>query len=166
MTKKDLSIQTMDDRRSAARQEGSRHPFLVFQEEMNRLIDKFFHDSPLDFFEKKPAVFAPVIDVTDTGTEIKVAAELPGLEEKDIEVSLTGDSLTIKGEKKEEKEEKGKSYYRMERSYGSFARTIPLSFEVQTEKVEARFKKGVLTITLPKTDKALKEVKKVSIKSE
>jgi HSP20 family protein len=74
--------------------------------------------------------------------------------------------LTIRGEKKEEKEDKGKDYYRMERSYGSFSRTIPLPVEVETDKVDAKFKKGVLTITLPKTAKAVSETKKISVKVE
>jgi HSP20 family protein len=164
MTRKDISNQTREDRRLLTKQ--VRHPFLVFQEEMNRLIDNFFHESSFDFFERKSNVFTPSIDVTDTGNEIKVAAELPGLEDKDIEVSLTRDTITIKGEKKEEKEEKGKSYHRMERLYGSFVKTIPLPVDVETEKAGATFKKGVLTITLPKTEKALEETKKISIKSE
>jgi HSP20 family protein len=166
MAGKDLSNKTGDDRRFLTKQEEARHPFLAFQEEMNRLIDNFFHDSSFDFSEKKPGVFTPSIDVTDTGNEIRVAAELPGLEDKDIEVSLTRDTLTIKGEKKEEKEEKGKSYHRMERSYGSFMRTIPLPVDVETDKAAATFRKGILNIILPKTEKALKETKKISIKSE
>jgi HSP20 family protein len=166
MTRKDLSNQTNPEKHFLTKQEGVYHPFLVFQDEMNRLIDNFFHDSSLDFFEEKPNAFNPSIDVIDTGNEIRITAELPGLEDKDIEVALTRDTLTIKGEKKEEKEEKGKSYHRMERSYGSFTKTISLPADVETEKVGATFKKGVLTITLPKTEKSLKETKKILIKSE
>ena len=98
--------------------------------------------------------------------EIKVSAELPGMDEKDIDVSLTRDTLTIKGEKKEEKEDTGKDYYKMERSYGSFTRSIPLPVEVDTDKVQATFKKGVLEITLPKTAKAIQETKKVPVKAK
>jgi len=166
MTKKDLSAQTRNNRNFLRKQERAGHPFLIFQEEMNRLINNFFQESSFDFFEKKPDVFTPSIDVVDRGDEIVVAAELPGLEDKDIEVALTRDTLTIKGEKKEEKEEKGKSFHRMERSYGSFVRIIPLPVDVKTEKAGATFKRGVLTITLPKTDKVLNETKKISIKSE
>jgi HSP20 family protein len=102
--------------------------------------------------------------VSETDKEIKVSAELPGMDDKDIDVSLTRDALTIKGEKKEEKEDKGKDYYKMERSYGSFTRSIPLPVEVDTDKVQATFKKGVLEITLPKTAKAIQETKKIPIK--
>jgi len=165
MARKTDAIQTKSSGRFLAKNEEI-HPFLAFQEEMNRLFDSFFHGPSIDIFERKPVSFSPKVDITDTGSEIKVSAELPGLEDKDIEVTLTKDTLTIKGEKKEEKEDKGKSYHRMERSYGSFVRTIPLPVDVQTEKVGAKFKKGVLTVTLPKAEKVLKETKKIQIKSE
>jgi len=146
------------------------HPFASFQREMNQLFDNFFGGfslSPWAPLERGMAqTFTPRVDVSETDKEIKVSAELPGMEEKDIDVSLTRDALTIKGEKKEEKEEKGKDYYRMERSYGSFTRSIPLPIEVDTDKVEATFKKGVLDITLPKTAKAIQEAKKVAVKSK
>jgi HSP20 family protein len=141
-------------------------PFSLFRSEMNRLFDNFFHGFDMEPFEKQYGVFHPKIDVTETDKEIRISAELPGIDNKDIDVSLTKDSLTIKGEKKEEKEEKKKDYYRMERSYGSFSRTIPMPVEIDTEKAKAQFKKGVLTVTLPKTAKAIKEKKKIQIKSE
>ena len=142
-------------------------PFSLFRHEMNRLFDNFFRGFDIEPFEKRLGAFYPDIDVTETDKEIKVSAELPGMDNKDIDVSLTKDSLTIKGEKKEEKEEKKKKdYYRMERSYGSFSRTIPLPVEIDTEKAKAQFKKGVLTITLPKTAKAIKETKKIQVKTE
>jgi HSP20 family protein len=146
------------------------HPFGSFQREMNRLFGNFFSGfslSPWAPMEKGAArTFSPRVDVSETDKEIKVSAELPGMEEKDIDVSLTRDTLTIKGEKKEEKEESGKDYYRMERSYGSFTRSIPLPVEVDTDKVEATFKKGILDITLPKTAKAIEETKKIAVKSK
>ena len=95
-----------------------------------------------------------------------VYSQLLLMDAKDIDISLSDGVLTIKGEKKEEKEDKGKDYYRMERSYGSFVRTIPLPVEVDTDKVEAKFKKGVLSIALPKTAKAVAETKKISVKVE
>jgi HSP20 family protein len=88
------------------------------------------------------------------------------MDEQDIDVSLSRNSLTIKGEKKEEKEDKGKDYYHMERSYGSFSRIIPLPVEVDEASIKASFKKGVLTIRLPKTTKAVEEIKKISVKVE
>jgi HSP20 family protein len=88
------------------------------------------------------------------------------MDEKDIEVTLNNNSLTIKGEKKMEKEDKDRDYYRMERSYGSFTRTIPLPSEIETDKAEAYFKKGVLTVKIPKSAKAIEEKKKIKIKTE
>jgi len=146
------------------------NPIYSLQQEMNRLFDDFFS---ADFgltpfkgfgFSEGLGVFSPSIDVAENDKEIKISAELPGLSEDDIEVSLTSDTLTISGEKKAEKEDKGKNYYRMERSYGSFRRVIPLPCEVETDKADATFKKGVLNIVLPKTPQAQASVKKIAIK--
>ena len=142
------------------------HPFALLRREMDSLFDNFFGGFDMEPFEGRLGPFNPKVDVTETDKEIRVSAELPGMDEKDIEVSLQKDALTIKGEKKEEKEDKGKDYYKMERSYGSFSRTIPLPVEVDTEKIEAAFKKGVLTVTLPKTPKAVAETKKIAVKVE
>ncbi|HSW64168.1 MAG TPA: Hsp20/alpha crystallin family protein [Dissulfurispiraceae bacterium] len=145
-------------------QEGkAEHPVDLFRDEMNRLFDSFFRGFDVEPFGRKGATFSPKVDVVETDKQIMVTAELPGIDEKDIEVSISRDSLTIKGEKKVEKEDKGKDYYRMERSYGSFSRTVPLPAEIDTEKVDAEFKKGVLAVTLPKSAKAVKSVKKISV---
>ena len=141
-------------------------PFALIKRRMDSVFEDFLHGFDLQPFESRLGVFSPDIDVVENDKEIRISAELPGMEEKDIEVSLNRDSLSIKGEKKEEKEDKGKGYYRMERSYGSFSRTIPVPVEVETDKVEAKFKKGVLNITLPKTAKAVAETKKIPIKAE
>ena len=142
------------------------HPFSLLRQEMNTLFDNFFRGFELEPFKGRFGAFSPSIDVKESDKDISVTAELPGLDDKDIHVSLSGDSLTIKGEKKEEKEEKGKDYYRMERSFGSFSRTIPLPAEIDVDKVKAEFKKGLLTVTLPKSEKAIKEKKKISVKAE
>jgi len=146
------------------------YPFGSFQREMNKLVDNWFGGfnlSPWAPLEKGLATtFTPRVNVSETDKEIKVSAELPGMDEKDIDVSLTRDTLTIKGEKKEEKEDKGKDYYRMERSYGSFTRAISLPIEVDTDKAKATFKKGVLQVVLPKSAKAIQETKKVAVKPE
>jgi len=141
-------------------------PFYAFRREMDRLFDSFFRGFDIEPFRGSEEFFNPSVDVIDDEKEIKVTVELPGLDEKDIDLSLTADSLTIKGEKKKEKEEKGKNYHRTERMYGAFSRTIPLPVEIETDKAEASFKKGVLTITLPKSAKALKETKKIPIKAQ
>ena len=126
-------------------------PLSTFTQDIDRLWNDFFKGYGLEPFTDRLGQFNPSVDVTEDEKEIKVEAELPGMDEKDIDIALNGDSLSIKGEKKEETEEKEKDYYRMERSYGTFTRTVPLPEEVDTEKAEARFNKGVLTVTLPKT---------------
>ena len=139
-------------------------PFSVFQQEMNNLFDSFFSGFDLQPFETVPGTFSPKVDVAENDKEITITAELPGMEEKDIEVSVNRESLTIKGEKKDEREDKGRDYYLLERSYGNFSRTVPLSVEVDRDKVGAAFKKGVLKVTLPKTARAAEEKKKIRIR--
>jgi len=142
-------------------------PFAVLKRGMDDLFEHFMRGFEIESFESRGmGVFSPRIDVTEDDKAIKVMAELPGMDEKDLDISLRGDTLSIKGEKREEKEHKGKDYYRMERSYGSFSRTIPLPIEVETDKIHAELKKGVLTVTLPKTMKAIEETKKITVKEE
>lgn len=141
------------------------HPAATFQRALNNLFDDFFSGFEVSPFEEKFGSFNPKIDMTEDEKEIKVTAELPGLAEKDIEVNLSRDILTIKGEKTQEKEEKGKETYYCERSYGSFTRTIQIPSEVELDKIDATFKKGVLNITLPKVAKPVEQQKKIQIKS-
>jgi len=147
-------------------EEPSLHPL---QREMNRLFDNFFGGfdmTPFRGFEDREGAFFPSVDVKETEKELVVKAELPGIEEKDIEVFVTDDVLTIKGEKKQEKEEKEKGYYHVERTYGTFHRQIPLPSGVDTGDVHAGFKNGVLTVKIRKTETAKEKRKKVAIKSE
>ncbi|MCL5024494.1 MAG: Hsp20/alpha crystallin family protein [Nitrospirae bacterium] len=153
-------------KKSVPVQREDENPFALLRREMDTLFENYFRGFDLEPFESRMGAFDPKVDVIENDKEIKVSAELPGMDEKEIDISLQNGMLTIKGEKKEEKEDKRKDYYRMERSYGSFSRTIPLPVEVETDKVEAAFKKGVLSITLPKTAKALAETKKISVKVE
>jgi HSP20 family protein len=154
----DLVPWKRNDKTVAVRREED--PFFTLRREMDRLFDDFWGSSLLEPY----GTFNPRVDVTETETEVKVTAELPGLDEKDVEVSLTQNMLTLSGEKKAEKEDKGENYYRVERSYGSFRRTIPLPIEVEADKVEAIFKNGVLNVVLPKTAQAQAR-KKIAIKS-
>ncbi len=101
--------------------------------------------------------------MTETKDSVIIKAELPGLEAKDLDVSLFGDTLTVKGEKKEEKEEKDEHYHLVERSYGAFSRMLKLPAPVAADKIKASCKHGVLTITLPKTDEAKKKAIPVAI---
>lgn len=137
----------------------------LHRDDMNRLFDDFLKGG--EFFpviDEDLNRFIPKIDVKENDKEVLVSAELPGVSEKDVEVSLNNGNLILHGEKKEEKEEKVNGYYKMERSYGSFHRQIPLPAEIDKEKVTATFKDGVITVTLPKTANAQTEVKKVEIK--
>lgn len=139
-----------------------------FYKEMHNLMDRFFHGFDIEPFGTSESItseFMPRVDIKENDKEIKVTAELPGMEEKDIDVSLSADSLTIRGEKQEEIEDKGKDCYCAERRYGSFHRVIPLSAEVDENKVEANFKKGVLKIRLPKTAEAQDKRKRIEIKT-
>jgi HSP20 family protein len=108
---------------------------------------------------------APAVDIVEGDKAYEISAELPGMDEKSIEVKLTNEGLTIKGEKHEEKEEKKKDFYLQERRFGSFERSFRLPEGVDTEKVEANFKKGVLTVTLPKTPAAQQAEKKIAVKA-
>ncbi len=149
-------------------QRESAQPIDVFQHDMNRLFDEFFGRSfglAPEWFGESAGSFNPSVDIVETDKDIQVSAELPGMTEKDIEVTLSGDVLTISGEKKEEREEKDKNYHRIERSYGAFHRSVTLPAEVNGDKVAASFNKGVLTITLPKVETG-KTAKKITIKAQ
>jgi HSP20 family protein len=133
-----------------------------FRREMDRLWDRFFSERPaLDMLEKG---WEPTIDITETKSDLIVKAELPGIDPKEIDISLTGDTLTIRGEKQQEKEEKEENYYRIERSYGIFSRTIKLPVSVQNDRIKASYQHGVLKITLPKSKEA--KQKQIKIKVE
>jgi HSP20 family protein len=141
------------------------HPFYSLQREMNSLFDDFFRGfdlTPRGFYQRGETSFMPTVDVKENEREFIIKAELPGVDEKEIEITVTDDAVTFKGEKKEEK---GKNYYYMERSYGSFHRVIPLPVETESDKAEASFKNGVLNITIPKSQTVKAKGTKVPIKT-
>jgi len=153
-------------------------PWQAFRLEMDRLFDRFsggffgfpsmrrmFDVEPLWRDEALPGMTMPAMDVSEDDKAYKLMAELPGLTEKDVEVTLTGDLVVLKGEKKQEHEEKGKNRYLSERSYGSFQRSFYLPDGVARDKVTAEFKDGVLTVVLPKTAEAQAQTKKVEVKA-
>lgn len=149
-------------------------PWQTFRSEMDRMFDRFSGfglPSMRRMFDLTPSgessftFNVPAVDVTEDDKVFKIAAELPGLEEKDIEVSVTGDVLTLKGEKRQEKEEKNKNWYVSERTYGSFQRAFTLPDGVDRDKIAAEFAKGVLTVTLPKNAEAQKQQKKIEVKA-
>jgi HSP20 family protein len=121
--------------------------------EMERFFDRFA--APVwEPFEMVAGDWAPMLDVSETKDAMVVTAEVPGVDPKEIEIALTGDLLTLKGEKEKAKEEKEEHYHRVERTYGTFLRTIRLPMAVDGSKVTATFKNGVLVVTLPKTPAA------------
>ena len=128
--------------------------------EMDRLWENFFGErGGLEPIES----WVHALDVTETKDSLIVKAELPGIDPKDVEISLSGNVLTIKGEKKQEKEEKDESYHLVERRYGSFVRSIRLPVEVQEDKIEASYKNGVLKVVLPKSEKAKRKEIKIKV---
>jgi HSP20 family protein len=145
-------------------------PFSVMRREMDRMLEDFsrgFGLSPSrEWGGGLWSANEPRVDVAETDKEIKVQAELPGLQEKDINVDISDNHLTLRGEKKSEEEEKGADFYFQERSYGAFERSIPLPVEVDKDKAEASFKNGVLSIRLPKTAEAQQKVRKIPVKTE
>ena len=152
-------------------------PFESLRREVDRLFEEFdrnswrspFRRSAFDIepFWRRELSWgaAPAVDIVEKDNAYEVMAEVPGLEEKDIEVTFANDVLTIKSEKQEEKEEKKKNYYLHERHFGSFERSFRVPEGVDTDKIAASFKKGVLTVTLPKKPEAQKPAKKIEVKA-
>ena len=148
-----------------------------FRTEMDRLFDRFaggwgmpslrrmFDAEPAFQYESSFAMPSPAVDISEDDGAYKVTAELPGMAEKEIEVVVSGDTLSIKGEKRLEKEQKEKNFHLSERSYGSFQRSFYVPDGVDRDKIAADFSKGVLTVTMPKTAKAMEQTKKIEVKS-
>jgi HSP20 family protein len=165
-------------RGSLAPSEDFWQPLARLRSDMEKVFEDFFSSMPFPFggrrgeteptrtFERLLGPAAPAIDLVEKENTYEVIAELPGLDEKDVDLTLSDDVLTIKGEKKEEREEKRKGYHFAERHFGSFRRSLRLPEDVDQQKIEAVFKKGLLTITLPKNPSLAKQEKKISIKAE
>lgn len=154
---------------SRFREEGGGDPFMTLQREMNRLFDDVLRGFEMAPFGGLTRTGGggwswPSIEVTETDNEVRVSAELPGMDEKDIEVMMDNGVLTVRGEKKSEVEDKARSF--TERSYGRFERRIPLPWEVEEDKIQASFRNGVLAIALPKSPKAAEQVKRIPINRE
>ncbi|CAD7036629.1 Hsp20/alpha crystallin family protein [Pseudorhizobium endolithicum] len=143
-----------------------RDPFLSLHREVNRLFDDVFRG----FGGGLPSLTGgagfgkgwPSVEISDHDKEIRVTAEVPGLDEKDIEVLLNDGVLTLRGEKRSETDDKERQF--SERYYGRFERRIPVGYDVEEDKVDAQFKNGVLTVVLPKTEKAQSRVKRIAIR--
>jgi HSP20 family protein len=148
-------------------------PILTLQRQMNQLFDEMLGDvwgggfrwpAPVTW-ERQTDFISPKVDIAETDEEIQVSADLPGLDEKDITVTVDENLLTIQGEKKAEHEEQQKNYHLMERSCGAFQRSIALPLGVDSKKIKATFKKGVLRITLPKLPEARAQRKQITVET-
>ena len=146
---------------------GDADPFQALKTQMDELFNDW--TSNFDAIGGNRGLLSLRVDVSETPAEVTVKADLPGVDQKDIDITASGDQLTIKAEKKseaeEKKDEKGRVYHRVERTYGAFQRTMTLPFEVDTSKVAAGFKDGVLTVTVPKPPEVQKQVKRIEVKS-
>ncbi|CTQ47250.1 Hsp20/alpha crystallin family protein [Roseibium aggregatum] len=138
------------------------NPIFSLQQDMNRVFDSFRHR--FEEFHWPWSSGEAKSDVVETDRAIEVSIELPGMEMKDIEVTVSDDAITVKGEKKVERQEEKKGYYLSERSYGVIYRTLPLPPGADAEKAEASFKNGVLTIRLPQTAEAQAKNKRLEVK--
>jgi HSP20 family protein len=142
-------------------------PFVTFRREVQRMMDDF-----VDGFDNDGLATmnswrgsSPAVDIAETDKEMVITAEMPGLDEKDFQISVSGDLLTIKGEKKIEHEEKNGNGYPRERRYGAFSRSLRLPFDIKDEKIDATYQKGVLTIHVPKPADAQKAVRQIEVKA-
>jgi len=148
-------------------------PLLQLHREIDRVFDDVFRGFP--FIPGNPGRplpslapstwLKPTMDIAANDKEYTVTVELPGIDENDIQLELEGDTLKIKGEKKQEKEEKEKDFYRVERSYGSFQRMLSLPEDADQAGIEAKFSKGVLTVSLPRKAAPKAEAKRITIKA-
>jgi HSP20 family protein len=148
------------------------HPVSQLHQEIDRMFDHFYRsfgwpsfDFEGPFSRMAEGILKPTLDISAGEKEYAVTVEVPGVEEKDIQLELVNDTLNIKGEKKQEKEEKDKDYYRVERSYGSFHRVLSLPEDADQENINAVFKNGVMTISIPRKALPKTETKKIEIKA-
>lgn len=159
--------------RENAKEQGNAftHPLQQFHQEIDRLFDQAFRgfgsstlgfNRPL-FPHLSDSMLKPTLDLGATDKEYTITVEIPGVNEKDVKLEIVNDTLTISGEKKQEKEAKDKNYYRMERSYGSFQRVLSLPEDADQENIKATFKKGVLTVTMARKGLPKSDVKQIEV---
>lgn len=146
--------------------ERSNRSLVSLQRDINHVFEDFWRnvENGWNGRDDMMSLSSPSTDVTETDTSVDVSMELPGMTEKDIDISLSKNEMTIRGEKKIEHQEERKGVYMSERMFGSFYRTVPLPGGVDAEKAEAKFKNGVLTVSVPKTAEAQSKVKRIPVK--
>jgi HSP20 family protein len=162
MNMRDLIPWGRSEQTTPSRYRDEADPFMTLHREMNRLFDDVFRGfdmAPLGSMSRMAGW--PHVEVVDNDKDVRISAELPGLEDKDVEVLMGDGVLTIRGEKRSKIEDKGRAF--SERTYGRFERRIPLAWQVEEDKIDASFKNGVLTVTLPKAAESCPEVKRIAI---
>ncbi len=148
-----------------ANREEAVDPFLAMRREIDRLFEDFARTFRTFGLPAATAGLLPEVDLTETEDDYRITVELPGVDPKDVEVEVRGDLLVIRGEKRDEHEERGENRHFVERRFGRFERMIRLPAEVDLDKAEATFDKGVLTIRLPKPEAAKKPVRRIEVKA-
>jgi HSP20 family protein len=152
----------------SAYRDDEQNPLFSLHRQMNRMFDDIFRDfdrrMPTSGMSSMIGAGWPSVEISETDNELKVNAEIPGLDEKDIEVLLDNGVLTLRGEKRSETEDKDRQF--SERYYGRFERRIPIGYEIEEDKVNASFKNGVLTVTMPKTEQAQSKVKRIPVNEQ
>lgn len=139
-------------------------PFVTFRREVDRMFDDFLSGSPGRGMTAMGQALGPIIDIEESERELVVTAEIPGLESSDFDVTLVDNVLTIKGEKKREREHQDGDTYYTERRFGAFSRAVRIPFELKDEKVDAKYDKGVLTIRIPKPAEAQRNLRRIEVK--
>lgn len=144
---------------------GTRDPFAILRRDMDRMFDDFVRGWPLPEPRSTTGFMSPQVDVVETGKGLEITAELPGIEEKDIQLDLADGVLTLKAERSHEREESDESrrYHVLERAQGTFMRQFAIPFEADSDKVTARFKNGILEVTVPRSPTAQKPIKRIKV---
>ncbi len=160
-----MSFKTLEKTGKApvARQDAPAGWLFDWHRDFDRMFDDFMGGLPTLFRRDMP-VMTPTMNLAESEAAYEVTLDLPGLDEKEVEITLKDGLLVVKGEKKTEHEEKDKTFHLVERGYGAFSRVIRVPGTVEEENITARFDKGVLTITLPRTREAVKEARKIEVK--
>jgi HSP20 family protein len=147
------------------------NPIATFQDEVNRLFGDFFGESHLPSWPQLRTAAAsaftvtPALDVSETAKEFKISAELPGMDSKDVQITVADGYVTLRGEKRQESKEEKEGYFRQERSYGTFQRVISLPETANMEKAEASFKNGLLTVSIPKNAATINKTRTLEVKN-
>ena len=170
-TEKSLSVTQSDSRRQ---DHPMYHPMQQIHHEIDRMFDSVFSGFGMprfgsflpEFPKLSEGMLKPTLDVGCTDKEYTINIEVPGVDEKDIRLELSDNTLTIRGEKKRDQEEKDKNFYRLERSYGSFQRVLSLPDDADQDGIKAKFKKGVLKISVPRREMPKAHVKRIEVKTE